>query len=331
MWGRGNESNGRFEDFGYGLLGTTKLKKLPPHHENEDILLPQTIPLPTRVKNRIKAFRDHPIVLPIFVTALHGLRRLGLFRGEAFYMHVPYRGLVQVHVPNGKAFSVVARGGQVENRLYWDGILGHEPASMSSWVKYAAKAVTVLDVGANSGIFALAAAAAGARRVHAFEPVERIHSALLENIKGSEFENVSAWHCAVGQFDGVAEMQDPGGYAPTSASLSSEFASFHLGATTLTRVEVVSIDSWAERNSVSTIDMIKVDIEGYEEFALRGMKRVVSRDQPVVLIEVLEEYESRIRAVVNEIFGPAYSWNRVDEGQGDLNRNVLLLPAHIPR
>ena len=246
-------------------------------------------------------------------------------------MHVPYRGLVHVHVSNGKTFSVVASGNQIENRLYWDGILGHEPASMSLWLKYAAKAGTVLDVGANSGIFALAAAAAGASQVHAFEPVERIHGILLENIKSSEFENVSAWRCAVGQFDGIAEMQDPGGDAPTSASLSSEFASAHLGVTTLTRVEVVSIDSWAERNSVGTVDLIKVDVEGYEEFALRGMKCVVGRDQPVVLIEVLEEFESKIRSVVNEIFGPAYSWNRVDEGQGDLNRNVLLLPVHIPR
>lgn len=278
----------------------------------------------------LRALRDNALVLPILVWCLSRLRSFGLLMGERYYQHVPYRGIVRVPVNSGRQFTVVAQGGQIENRLYWDGIFGHEPASMATWVRLAATAETVLDVGANSGIFALAAAAAGAVNVHAFEPLKRIHNILHTNIRLSGYQNVTPWHCAVGQFDGVAQLLDPGGDAPTSASLSAEFAKSHLTDTSVTNVAVISIDSWAGRNNIGKIDLIKIDVEGYEELALRGMEAVVHQYRPVILIEVLEEFEPKLRAVVDNIFGCTYTWTPVHEGQGHISRNVLLLPNALP-
>lgn len=283
------------------------------------------------VKQQLKSIRDHPFFLSLLVAGLKFLRSTGFFRGENLYQHVPYRGLVKVELPSGRCFQIIARGGQIENRLYWDGVLGHEPVSMEAWIKYASRAKTVLDIGANSGVFSLAASAAGAKEVHAFEPIARICAILRMNIEVSQLDNVTAWHCAVGQSDTFAEIQDPGGDAPTSASLSIEFSKNHLSTTTPTRIQVVAVDSWAEINGIHAIDLIKLDVEGYEEFALRGMAEIIRRDRPVVLIEVLNEFEERIRTEVNQVFGFGYSWNRIDEGSGTHSRNVLLVPEDAAR
>ncbi len=283
------------------------------------------------LRKAIRAFRDSPAVKPVLVEGLKFLRQLPAFRGENLYRHVPYSGIVEVPVKNGRSFRVRARGGQIENRLYWDGVLGNEPGSMSTWLKRSATARTVLDIGANSGVFALAAAVSGAKSVHAFEPVKRIHEILKENIALSRLSNVVAWNCAVGQIDAIAEISDPGGDAPTSASLSSEFVNNHLSSVARIPVEVVAIDSWINRANGENVDLIKLDVEGYEEYALRGMSELVRRDRPVLLVEVLDEYEPRIRLLIKQLWGDSYHWHVIEEGNGDPNRNVLLTPRESER
>ncbi|WP_275270441.1 FkbM family methyltransferase [Limnobacter sp. P1] len=283
-----------------------------------------------KIREKLRSVRDSRLVLPALVFGLKGLRQWGIFRSERLFRHVPFRGNIEVSIPEGGVFRMKARGGQIENRLFWSGFLGHEPGSMAAWIALSKHARTVLDIGSNSGIFALAASAAGARRVYAFEPVKRIHARLDENIRLSGFNNVDALLCAVGASDGEAEICDPGGDAPTSASLSQRFADDHLGSTITTPVRVVAIDSWAQAQGIVDIDLIKLDVEGFEESALLGMREIVKRDRPTLLVEVLGEYEDRIRQLVQDLWGTQYDWRPIDEGESDPSRNVLLVPR-VPK
>ena len=226
------------------------------------------------MKSSLRRLRDTPLVLSSLVWLLRSARTFGLFSSERYHRHVPYRGLVEVEVMQGRSFRIVARGGHIENSLYWEGTYGHEAVSMRTWIELAGQSKIVLDIGANSGVFALAAAAMGATQVHAFEPLPRIYEILRENIAKNSFPSLIAWQYAVSDSPGEAELFDPGGDAPTSASLSSQFSNSHLcdGLPTK-RVQVISVDVFCAERGIGHIDLIKIDVEGHEESHFGGWCR----------------------------------------------------------
>ena len=280
------------------------------------------------MKSSLRKLRDTPLVLSCMVALLRLVRRFGVFASESHYRHVPYRGLVKVETSPGQSFQILARGGHIENSLYWEGTYGHEAVSMRTWVEWARDSNVVLDIGANSGVFALAAATTGVAQVHAFEPLPRIYEILRENFALNTFPSLNAWQYAVSDKPGEAELFDPGGDAPTSASLSSQFSHDHFcdGLPTV-RVPVTSVDSFCAERGIGQVDLVKIDVEGHEEFVLRGMVQTVLQCRPVILMEVLDEYDSQLRSVVDELFGSDYCWERIDEGAENPNLNVLLTPV----
>jgi FkbM family methyltransferase len=52
-------------------------------------------------------------------------------------------------------------------------------------------------------------------------------------------------------------------------------------------VPLVTIDE--ERSSRSSIDFLKVDVEGHEAAVLRGAQKTISSDQPIILVECFHE------------------------------------------
>jgi FkbM family methyltransferase len=281
------------------------------------------------MKRFLKRIRDRPRVLAISAAILRAMRRFGWLRSRRIYSHVPYKGIVTVDCGAGRNFRIRSEGHNIENGLYWDGLFAHEPASMRAWVERAASAEVVFDIGANSGVFCLAAAAAGARLVHAFEPLPRVHRILAGNVALNPAFPITTWPVAIGAEDGSADIFDPGGDAPTSASLSAEFAAAHFGDLPSSRIDVRTVDSICRERGIRTLDLVKIDVEGYEEPALRGMRDMVSACRPVLLMEVLPGQEAQLKGVVDELWPDVYAWCCIEEGGGHVSRNVLLTP-HAP-
>jgi FkbM family methyltransferase len=282
------------------------------------------------MKRFARKIRDNALVLSATVVALRCVRALGLMRSRRIYSHVPYRGVVSVDCGGGRHFRIGSRGHNIENGLYWDGLFAHEPTSMRFWISRAPNARVVLDIGANSGVFALASAAVGAHAVHAFEPLPRMHAILAENLAMNPGVAIHAWPRAVGAEDGVARIFDPGGDAPTSASLSQEFATGHFGNLPASEVPICTIDRFCAEQGIDGIDLIKIDVEGYEAQALRGMRNVVASCTPDILMEVLPGQEPILRQVVEELWPGKYNWALLDEGAGHVSRNVVLT-SRTPR
>lgn len=278
------------------------------------------------MKKWLRRLRSRPVVLGTAVKTLGALRSLGLMRSSGVYKHVPYRGIVVVDCGDGRSFRIESNGHSIENGLYWEGLFAHEPETMRQWVERAGQARVVLDIGANSGVFALAAGAMGAGQVHAFEPLPRVHRILRENVDLNGWSHVHAWPMAVGAQSGRAKLFDPGGEAATSASLSVEFSQSNFGTLPSVDIEVVSVDAFCAARGIERVDLVKLDVEGYEAFALRGMQRMVADSLPVILMEVLDEQEGPLRSVVEELWPGRYAWNAIEEGVGHVSRNVLLRP-----
>lgn len=58
-------------------------------------------------------------------------------------------------------------------------------------------------------------------------------------------------------------------------------------------VPAVSVDEFRERNQVGTVRFMKVDVEGFEPAVIRGARRTIEDDHPLLLLEIEARHLSR--------------------------------------
>jgi FkbM family methyltransferase len=149
------------------------------------------------------------------------------------------------------------------------------------------------DVGAHVGVHALTAARRlqelGGGRVVAFEPTEdsaaAIRAAAARN--GLPVEVVRA---GLGEEEGTLELRADPRYGAFDAGVRSQFGEGEVVGT----APLTTFDRWAAEAGLDRLDVVKIDIEGAEILALRGMRGTLGRLRPRVLaIEVKDVVMAR--------------------------------------
>lgn len=141
---------------------------------------------------------------------------------------------------------------------------------------------TCLNVGANVGIFAMQMATwnAPSGEVYAFEPnpdtaaMLRLHLVMnelttrvhvVQKAAASESGTMGFYACGT---DGMSRLGSPNPL---------------LKSTNLIQVEVITLDCYCEREAVRP-DVVLMDVEGFELFALRGFQRTILENPDMVLV-----------------------------------------------
>jgi FkbM family methyltransferase len=251
------------------------------------------------LKTAIKAtWRHLPLKLPV-LRALRAATRLP----ERVYRHLHFHGDFDVDVASGARFRIRSYANLVENDLFWAGYAkNYERASLAVWRDLCLEAETVLDVVANTGVYALTAAALNPRaRVIAFEPVKRVCDRLRTNA-GLNGNRIIVEHVAVSDQDGVAMLHDTEDEHVYSASLDYQM----LGSTYSRSYEVptISLDSYCAAHGVGRVDLVKIDVERHEPAVFRGFRRMLEESRPTVLVEILDAEIGK--AVAEQISGLGY-------------------------
>ena len=143
---------------------------------------------------------------------------------------------------------------------------------------------TVLDIGAHHGVYTLIGAfATGAGgRLHAFEPNPRFAGLLRRSIAANGLGGIATLHeAAVGAEAAETELRwqwDYGGGGHLAIA-------GRRGNPALERspVQVVALDE-VFPDPAFTVDVIKMDVEGTETFAVRGMRALLARSPRVRLM-----------------------------------------------
>lgn len=152
-------------------------------------------------------------------------------------------------------------------------------------LKFVKSKDTVIDIGAHVGI-SVNHWAKEFINVIAFEPMIDHYQCLQKNIKN--FNNIITHNCALGNFSGSTkgtyrsrknsgsfQMIDSGYIQPRNESKIRNFVD----------IDVTTLDSYNFNN----VDLIKIDVEGWEAEVLEGAQNTIKKNKPVLMIEILTD------------------------------------------
>jgi FkbM family methyltransferase len=207
------------------------------------------------------------------------------------------------------SFTYTVRHGLITG-LKRKGGLGWVPASLSQsivskeelfWRSLNLSGLVVYDVGAFEGLLTLFFARQ-ARRVVCYEPNDRNHGRLTENIRLNRFDNIMVRKFGVGSQPGTLEMVSmplmPGGASVEQRT--AENLSTRADVVTQT-ISLTTLDGDSAATGLPDPDFIKIDIEGWELEALRGARGLLARCRPALFLEMHGETLNEKRHKVFEI------------------------------
>lgn len=163
----------------------------------------------------------------------------------------------------------------------------YEPAETRVMDILAAEARTILDVGANIGLYSIRFAKRfPAARVYAFEPLPTTHAVLQRNVAANAVgDRVSCFNYGLSETSGTVDFFIAPA-AGTNASLLNV-----AGAQDAQRVVglALTMDQWSANQKVVP-DFIKCDVEGAELLVFRGGRATLAQAQPIVFAELLRKW-----------------------------------------
>jgi FkbM family methyltransferase len=163
---------------------------------------------------------------------------------------------------------------------YPGALIGRTEAALLGWFgEHVRPGTCWLDVGAHYGYTALALAelTGAAGRVVAFEPMPATAGSLAETRRIN-----GCWNMTLVPFGLAADGRLRFVEVPIERGMASPVTNRSEGTETII---VWSYDAIEASLGLSRVDGVKIDVQGMELEVLRGMRRMLERDQPQLVIE----------------------------------------------
>lgn len=195
--------------------------------------------------------------------ARQGTRMAG--REVAGDAEVRFRGLTYVVDQSVELHTLV----ELHRDSYYSRVPGFLPTS----------GTTVVDIGANVGVFTMYHAAAGAN-VLAVEPNPAAHRRLCRALSVNGLDrHVTTVNAAVGAADGHGRLHLPQGLSVLGSIVPGEPDA----SPAADDIPILTLDHLVRRHKVERIDLLKVDVEGAEADVFRGADGALTNVRRVIL------------------------------------------------
>jgi FkbM family methyltransferase len=217
------------------------------------------------------------------------------------------RSLLTLTAPEGLTVVEVASGALQGKRFALDlksekdlYLGNYELDLLQAITRLAAPGAVVYDVGAHIGYHSIyfADRVGESGKVVAFEPHPENLDRLRQNLAlNGLLERVEVIACAVGRESGQSEflLHDSHAMGKLEGSLGRE-----LKQGESLSIEAITLDHFVYQSSRREPDLIKLDIEGGEVQALEGMRNLIQRATPILLLELHGDQAARESAVLLE-------------------------------
>lgn len=172
---------------------------------------------------------------------------------------------------------------------------------------------TFIDVGANIGIFSLAASdlVGSQGSVFSFEPFSSNFNNLKNHIEINNLKNVTLERLAVSDKSGEISLHIND--KEHNSGMATAFATDFTHSET---VSAISLDDYVSQKGIASVKAIKLDIEGGEYPALIGMRRMLEKFHPTIIIEINPEILSATsfnkKDIEEFLYGLSYNKKYID-------------------
>jgi FkbM family methyltransferase len=163
------------------------------------------------------------------------------------------------------------------------------------------RGMTFVDVGANVGYYtAMAAESVGPEgQVLAFEPSQYAFSRLRRMVQGNRLNWVTVFQCGLADQPGQTTL-----YGGAEDDLLNNHTATMVPHDNSYRrvVEVDTLDRFAERLNIEHIDLVKIDVDGFEMLVLRGASRLIGESRIAnIILECNEHWFQQMNISTAEI------------------------------
>jgi FkbM family methyltransferase len=165
----------------------------------------------------------------------------------------------------------------------------YEPNTRAALTRLVKPGATVVDVGANIGAMALHLAdrVGPSGRVFCFEPTDYAFTRFQRNIELNPqlAGRISAYQCFLSGTDDSAMPQEV--YSAWPLETAENLHEKHLGQPMTTRQATSrSLDSVLAENGSGRVQLVKLDVDGFECDVLRGATKLLTDDKPIFVMEL---------------------------------------------
>lgn len=152
--------------------------------------------------------------------------------------------------------------------------------------KFLKKGDNFIDCGANVGRYTILASwiVGGSAKVgnkghvYSFEPTPSTFKQLLLNIKNSHHTNITPLNCALGEKKGTGLFK----VSSVQSGANSFITKYYIKDTK--RIQIMRLDDLFKHKN-QKINLIKIDVEGYEKNLLLGARELIKSSKPVIIFE----------------------------------------------
>lgn len=164
----------------------------------------------------------------------------------------------------------------------------YEKFTTEIWTKFSSKSRTILDIGAHTGSYSISARIANpSSKVISFEPHYLNFARLALNLRVNGYDSSDIYMVAASDLNQNVYFQVPKGDAYHSSGGS--VANTNKNQTKDGYwVNAVSIDDFLIGDTKNTVELIKIDVEGYELNVLKGMSAIITKMKPAIFFECIK-------------------------------------------
>ena len=175
---------------------------------------------------------------------------------------------------------------------------------------------TFVDIGANIGQHSLFMSNV-ADFVIAFEPYKAVSSKLKYHISLNEITNIILEEIALSDQQELLEFFAPTGRNKGIGSFDASTAD--KGNVAETKLQLIKGDHYFERNKPHSIELMKIDVEGFEKKVLSGLRNTLKAYRPVLVCEISYDQQLSFRssAELRSLLPDNYELYRFDTRNAD--------------
>ena len=166
----------------------------------------------------------------------------------------------------------------------------HEPLNTKFLSEQLEEGMICLDVGANLGYFAFLESLKVGKtgKVIGVEPAPSTFELFKKNIKLQKYQNISSYNFAFTNKESIVDF-----FVSNSSNWSriiEEKDNDHGDKGNIIKIKCRTIDNFIDEIKLNKLNLIKLDLEGYEYEIFEGAQKTLSKLKPMLQIEVHRDF-----------------------------------------